>query len=507
VGIRTSGKTERQEQKGSMASARTRKGLATIDRLTPPQRVVHRIGKFAEDRGIEVYAVGGYVRDLLLGKPSKDIDFVVVGDGIQFAREAAQHLGVRHVVVYPKFGTASFLYRGYKLEFVTARSERYRENSRKPEVTASSLEDDLARRDFTINALALGIRTCDCGRLLDPFGGRKDLELGIIRTPLDPVVTFHDDPLRILRAIRFATQLEFTIEAGTEEAIRTERERLRIVSQERITEELLKILAARKPSVGFWLMAKTGVLEIVLPEVAEMRGVEQIGPYHHKDVFEHTMKVLDRIAAVSDSLPLRYAALLHDVAKPRTKAFREGVGWTFHGHDEIGARMISNISRRLRLPNEMSRFAEKLTRLHLRPIALVEEGVTDSAIRRLIVQAGEDLESLLTLCRADITSRNPKRVRQHLANFERLVQRIREVEEKDRMRAFQSPVRGDVIMQVCNIPPGPTVGKLKKMIEEAILDGKIPNEYDAAFQYLLQIKDEVLREAQRQPNGTGREGN
>ncbi|MDZ7372364.1 MAG: CCA tRNA nucleotidyltransferase [candidate division KSB1 bacterium] len=469
--------------------------LASLERLVPRERVVRRIGEWAEDRGVQAYAVGGYVRDLLLGHPSKDIDFVVVGDGIQFAREVARLLGVRSVVVYPKFGTASIPYRGYKLEFVTARSERYRENSRKPEVAAAGLEDDLARRDFTINALALGIRPSELGRLIDPFSGRQDLERGIIRTPLDPVVTFHDDPLRILRAIRFATQLEFTIEPRTLEAIRSERERLRIVSQERITEELLKILSARKPSLGFRLLEETGLLEIVLPEVAEMRGVEQIGPYHHKDVFEHTLKVLDRIATVSDSLPLRYAALLHDVAKPRTKAFKEGVGWTFHGHDEIGARMIATISRRLRLPNEMSRYAEKLTRLHLRPIALVEEGVTDSAIRRLLVQAGEDLEDLLTLCRADITSRNPKRVREHLANFERLVQRMREVEEKDRMRAFQSPVRGDVIMQVCNIPPGPLVGKLKKMIEEAILDGKIPNEYDAAFAYLLQIKDEVLKEA------------
>jgi len=477
------------------------------DRIIPRHRIVRRIGELAEREGLEVYAVGGYVRDLLLGKPSKDIDFVVVGDAIAFARRAARMLGVRSVVVYPKFGTASVPYRDYKLEFVTARTERYHEDSRKPEVQASTLEADLARRDFTINALALGIRQSDFGRIIDPFGGREDLRAGIIRTPLDPVVTFHDDPLRILRAIRFATQLQFTIEPKTKEAIRTERERLRIVSQERITDELLKILAAPKPSIGFYLMAETGVLEIVLPEIAAMRGVEQIGPYHHKDVFEHTMKVLDRIAAVSDSLPLRYAALMHDVAKPRTKAFKEGVGWTFHGHDEIGARMIRGISRRLRLPNEMSRFAEKLTRLHLRPIALVEEGVTDSAIRRLLVQAGDDLEALLTLCRADITSRNPKRVRQHLANFDRLVQRMREVEEKDRMRAFQSPVRGDVIMQVCGIPPGPLVGKLKKMIEEAILDGRIPNEYDAAFQYLLEIKDDVLREAGVLPKeGEGQSG-
>jgi len=476
-----------------------RKGLlaeAAAGRNLPVRHaVVRRVGELADGLGLEVYAVGGYVRDLLLGRTSKDIDFVVVGDGIAFARSVARMLRTRTVIVYERFGTASIPYRGYNLEFVTARSESYREDSRKPEVRQASLETDLARRDFTINAIALGIRKSDLGRVIDPFDGLADLQRRIIRTPLDPVETFHDDPLRILRAIRFATQLEFHIERRTKEAIRTERERLRIVSQERITDELLKILSARRPSIGFRLMAETGVLDVILPEVSALRGVEQIGRYHHKDVFEHTLKVLDRIAAVSEDLRLRYAALMHDIAKPRTKAFKEGVGWTFHGHDEIGARMIRDISRKLKLPNDFSRFAEKLTRLHLRPIALVEEGVTDSAIRRLIVQAGDDLQDLLTLCRADITSRNPQRVRRHLANFDRLVERIHEVEEKDRMRAFQSPVRGDVIMKVCNIPPGPLVGKLKKMIEEAILDGRIPNEYDAAYEYLLQIKDEVLKQA------------
>ena len=479
-------RTKEKPKKGFLAQA------VAGRRIPVRHRVVRRVGQLADDLGLGVYAVGGYVRDLLLGRPSKDIDFVVVGDGVAFARKVAKALGARTVIVYERFGTASIPYRGYNLEFVTARAESYREDSRKPEVRQASLETDLARRDFTINAIALGIRASDLGVILDPFDGLGDLQRRIIRTPLDPIETFHDDPLRILRAIRFATQLEFHIERRTKEAIRSERQRLRIVSQERITDELLKILAARRPSIGFRLMAETGVLDVILPEVSALRGVEQIGRYHHKDVFEHTLKVVDRVARVAEDLRLRYAALMHDIAKPRTKAFKEGVGWTFHGHDEIGARMIRDISRRLKLPNDFSRYAEKLTRLHLRPIALVEEGVTDSAIRRLIVQAGDDLQDLLTLCRADITSRNPERVRRHLANFDRLVKRIHEVEEKDRMRAFQSPVRGDVIMQVCNIPPGPLVGKLKKMIEEAILDGRIPNEYDAAYQYLLQIKDEVL---------------
>jgi len=352
--------------------------------------------------------------------------------------------------------------------------------------------------------MAFSLNRASWMELVDPFGGQHDLHQGIVRTPLDPEVTFQDDPLRIMRAIRFATQLDFRLEKRTKAAITTMRQRLAIVSQERITEELRKILMARRPSIGFKLMDETKVLEVVLPEINAMKGVEQIGRYHHKDVFLHTLMVVDNVAAVSDSFPLRFAALFHDVAKPQTKAFVPRVGWTFHGHEEIGARMMKGICRRLRLPLEVEKYAEKLIRLHLRPIHLADEEVTDSAIRRLIVQAGEHLDDLFILCRADITSGNPARVRKHLANFDYLVQRMHEVQEKDRMRAFQSPVRGDEIMAVCGIGPGPMVGRLKKMIEEAILDGHIPNEHDAAFQYLLSIKDAVLAGGEPPKEATSR---
>ena len=458
--------------------------------------ILRTIGRVADEAGVEVYAVGGFVRDTLLGKEVKDIDFVVVGDGPKFARRVARTLRTKRVTVYAKFGTALVESGEYKLEFVGARKESYRGDSRKPEVEPADLQTDLARRDFTINALAVALNEAHWGKLVDPFHGQEDLKRRRIRTPLDPAVTFQDDPLRIMRAIRFATQLEFAIERKTKAALAHMAERLRIISQERITEEFLKILAARKPSIGFRLMDETGVLKVIFPELVELKGVEQIAGHHHKDVFYHTLKVLDNVARVSDDLKLRYTALVHDIAKPRTKQFKPGKGWTFHNHEEIGARMLPAIGRRLRLPNEMTKYAQKLTRLHLRPIALTEEDVTDSAYRRLLVQAGEHLEDLLTLCRADITSQNPRRVQQHLANFDFVVKRLEEVEAKDRMRAFQSPVRGDEIMQVCGLQPGPLVGKLKKMIEEAILAGEIPNEHDAALDYLLKIKDEVLLDAQ-----------
>lgn len=454
--------------------------------------VLKVIGSVGDEMNVEVYAVGGYVRDKLLKKDGKDIDFVVVGNGPGLARRVARKLGSEKVVVYAKFGTALVEYQEYKLEFVTARKESYRDDSRKPEVEPADLPTDLARRDFTINALAIGLNKHNYGQLIDPFQGLEDLKKRIIRTPLDSILTFHDDPLRIMRAIRFATQLQFEIEDRTKEGMKEMASRLKIVSQERITEEFLKILAAEKPSIGFILMEETGVLQVIFPELAQLKGVEQMEGYHHKDVFYHTLKVVDNVAKVSQDLNLRFTALVHDIAKPKTKKFVPGKGWTFHNHEEMGARMIPAIGKRLRLPNDMIKYAQKLTRLHLRPIALTEEHVTDSAYRRLLVQAGEHLEDLLTLCRADITSRNPKRVQQHLANFDFVVKRLKEVEEKDRMRAFQSPVRGDEIMGLCGLKPGPLVGKLKKMIEEAILEGEIPNEHDAALQYLLKIKDQVL---------------
>lgn len=456
------------------------------------QELLKIIGNIADQQKIAVWSVGGFVRDKILKKTVKDIDFAVVGDAPDFARMVAKVFRTLNIVVYPKFGTAMVKVQDYQLEFVTTRSESYQEDSRNPIVTQSDLDADLLRRDFTINCIAYGLNQHNFGLIYDPLKGQQDIENRIIRTPLEPVVTFKDDPLRIMRAIRFAAQLGFQIEAATFLALREMRQRLEIISQERITDELKKIIMTPCPSVGFYLLDGAAVLEIIFPELIEMKGVEQRDGFHHKDAFQHTLMVVDNVAEVSDKFDLRFAALVHDIAKPQTKRFVEGIGWTFHGHDEIGARMLPKICQRLKLPNSTLEYAQKLSRLHLRPIHLSEEDVTDSAMRRLLFQAGEHLEDLLTLCRADITSGNPQRVKQHLANFDYVVQRLQKVEAKDQMRAFQSPVRGDEIMAVCGIPPGPLVGKLKKMIEEAILDAKIPNEHDAAYQYLLQIKDEVV---------------
>ena len=456
------------------------------------QELLEIIGTLADQNKVSVWAVGGFVRDKILNKNVKDIDFAVVGEGPGFAKNVAKKLGTRNVVIFPKFGTAMIDYEEFRLEFVTARTESYLEDSRKPIVTRSDLDSDLLRRDFTINCIAYGLNGHNFGQVYDPLNGQKDIEAKIIRTPLDPAVTFKDDPLRIMRAIRFAAQLGFEIEANTFQALKEMRHRLEIISRERISDELKKIIMAPRPSTGFYLLDEVGVLEIIFPEMIAMKGVEQREGYHHKDAFHHTLMVLDNVAKVSDKFELRFAALVHDIAKPRTKRFVAGIGWTFHGHEEIGARMLPKICQRLKLPNSTLKYAQKLTRLHLRPIHLSEESVTDSAMRRLLFQAGEDLEELLTLCRADITSGNPHRVKQHLKNFDHVVERLEEVEQKDQMKAFQSPVRGDEIMVVCGIPPGPKVGQLKKMIEEAILDDLIPNEHDAAYRYLLEIKDEVI---------------
>lgn len=450
------------------------------------------IGDIASESGTEVYAVGGYVRDLILKRPGKDIDFVVVGDGIAFARQLQRALRAKNLVVYERFGTAMLTLDEYQLEFVGAREESYVEESRKPRVVTANLLTDLSRRDFTINALAMHVSPDRFGEIIDPFNGKHDIERRCLRTPLDPRETFSDDPLRIMRAIRFATQLKFQIEPGALAAISETKERLRIISQERITDELMKILGASKPSIGFDLMNRTGVLAIVLPELEQMKGIEQRGDYHHKDVFYHTIQVIDNIARVTKDIRLRFTAMVHDIAKPETKKFIEGIGWTFHGHDEIGARMLPRFCQRLKLPTDLMKNAQKLVRLHLRPISLATSEITDSAVRRLIVHAGDDLDALFLLCRADITSGNPKRVKAHLANFDALVARMKEVEIKDRLRAFQSPVRGEKIMEVCGIAPGPLVGKLKKMIEDAILDGLIPNDYEAALAYLIEHKDEFF---------------
>ncbi len=450
------------------------------------------IGRIADDNGVKVYVVGGYVRDALLGKDCKDLDFVVVGDGPDFAKKVARRLKSTKFTIYKKFGTAMIAYRDQVLEFVGARAESYRGDSRKPTVQSADLMADLSRRDFTINAMAVALNNANFGKIVDPYNGQADLQNKIIRTPLKPEKTFFDDPLRIMRAIRFACQLQFELDKITKTGLEKEAARLKIISQERITDELMKILAGNKPSIGFHLMDETGVLEIILPEIAALKGVDEIDGYRHKDVFYHTLKVIDNVAAASGDLRLRFVALYHDVAKPPTKQFKPGTGWTFHGHDDLGARMMKSIGRRLRISNELLHYTQKMIRLHLRPIHLAEEGVTDSAIRRLLFLAGEDVDDLMVLCRADITSGNPQRVAKHLGNFDHVVERMEEVEEKDQLRQFQPPVRGDEIMQTCGIKPGPLVGKIKKAIEEAILEGDIPNEHDAAFNYMLKIKDDIL---------------
>lgn len=454
--------------------------------------ILAKIGAVADRSGIAAYVVGGFVRDLLMGITVNDIDIVVVGNGVDFAQSVAQHLGKRKVVVFEKFGTAMMQIEPYKIEFVGARKESYRRESRNPVVETGTLHDDLSRRDFTINAMAVSINAGTWGTLVDPFDGQSDLAAKRIRTPLEPSSTFDDDPLRIMRAVRFAAQKEFTIDEKTLDAISPMTERLSIISQERITDEFMKILGSTKPSIGLKLMFETGLMQIVFPEVAELSGVDQRKEYHHKDVFLHTCQVIDNIAVMTDNLYLRLAALLHDIAKPKTKKFVEGIGWTFHGHEEIGARMVKHIFRRLKLPFEHIDYVETLVRLHQRPMQLVDEHVTDSAVRRLLFEAGETSDDLMTLCRADITSKNPKLVKKYFENYDLVYNKMKEVEEKDRMRAFQPPVRGDEIMKICNLPAGKLVGILKSAIEEAILDGRIPNEHDPALEFLLSVKDEII---------------
>ncbi|MGB9696663.1 MAG: CCA tRNA nucleotidyltransferase [Ignavibacteria bacterium] len=459
-------------------------------------KVVNLLSKFAHKKGVESYLVGGFVRDRLLGRENgeKDIDVLVVGDAIEYAIAFATEHNRRLSAIYKKFKTALLFLDEYKIEFATARRESYSKSSRKPTVEPTTLEEDLKRRDFTINALAISLLDFS---LIDKFEGLKDLENKIIRTPLEPEKTFYDDPLRILRAIRFASQLEFAIEPTTLAAIEKMRNRLKedkVVSQERITNEFFLILETPQPSRGINLLYLTGVLDLIFPELSALAGVEQRNDYHHKDVFYHTLEVVDNTASKTDNQWLRFAALVHDIAKPVTKKFIPGTGWTFHGHDEIGARMLDNIFQRFRLPSGQLEYVKKLVRLHLRPIALATQEATDSAFRRLAAEAGDTLQDLLILCRADITSKNPNKVRKYLQNFDFVEKKILEVQERDKLRAFQSPVRGDEIMKICNLKPSKLVGILKKAIEEAILDGKIPNEYEPAKEYLMKIKDDIIRE-------------
>lgn len=453
--------------------------------------IFQTVGTLADQQGIDVYVVGGYVRDLLLQRSSKDIDFVCVGSGIELAEKIARSLGPEiHVAVFKNFGTAQIRFGDMDLEFVGARKESYRSDSRKPIVEDGSLEDDQKRRDFTINAMAISLNRKTYGELVDPFDGVGDLKKKIIRTPLDPSITFSDDPLRMMRAIRFASQLNFDIEADTFNSLMNQTERLKIISYERITDELNKIILSPLPSYGFKLLFHSGLLKEFFPEMVALHGVEYVGNNAHKDNFFHTLQVLDNVAKVSDDLWLRWAAILHDIAKPATKRYDKVHGWTFHGHEEKGARMTPGIFRKFKLPmDERMLYVQKLVRLHLRPIPLAKE-VTDSAIRRLLFDAGDAIEDLMKLCRADVTSKNLQKVDKFLKNFDLVEQKMKEVEGKDHVRNFQPPVTGDEIIQMFNLPPGRIIGDLKERIKEAILEGEIKNDRDEALQYLRKIAAE-----------------
>lgn len=457
------------------------------------RRIFQLIGEKARSLGFPVYLVGGYVRDRLLSRQSKDIDVVCVGSGIALAQEVASVLRpLPRITVFKRFGTAMIKHGDMEIEFVGARKESYRHDSRKPAVEEGNLEDDQNRRDFTINALAVSLNQEDYGAIIDPFNGLDDLEKMILRTPLDPGKTFSDDPLRMMRAIRFSTQLDFTIEPRTLEAIARYKDRITIVSQERIIDELNKIILSHRPSKGFLHLFQTGLLKYILPEMVALHGVEVRNGRGHKDNFYHTLQVLENLSSRSDNLWLRWAAILHDIAKPPTKRFDQELGWTFHGHDALGANMVPGIFKRLKLPlDHKMKYVQKLVALHLRPISLTKENISESAIRRLIVDAGEELDDLMMLCQADITSKNPAKVKRYLENYELVRERIAEVESKDNLRNWQPPITGEIIMETFKIPPSREVGVIKTAVREAILDGIIPNDYEAAFGLMLQKGEEL----------------
>lgn len=455
--------------------------------------ILNKIAHAAADTGLETYLIGGFVRDKLLGRPTTDIDIVCIGDGISLAKTVASRFKPQPKFSYFKnFGTAHLLVDDFDIEFVGARKESYQYHSRKPSIKPGTLEDDQNRRDFTINAMAISLNPGGFGKLLDPFGGKDDLKKKIIRTPADPLQTFSDDPLRMMRAIRFACQLNFTIEETTFKAIQDSVSRIRIISQERITDELNKIIASRKPSIGFDLLYKSGLLHVIFPQMVDLAGAEFKDGKGHKDNFYHTLQVLDNLADKSDDLWLRWAAVLHDIAKPVTKKFEKDHGWTFHGHEVVGGRMVPKIFTKLKLPlNEKMRFVRKMVELHLRPISLTKENITDSAIRRLLFDAGDDYEALMMLCEADITSKNKVKVKRYLENFQLVRKRCQELEEKDRIRNWQPPITGEIVMETFGLQPSKPVGIIKDAIKDAILDGKIPNTYEDAYRFMVEMAKEM----------------
>jgi len=444
------------------------------------------ISDIATEENVKAFVIGGFVRDCILNRPSKDIDIVVLGSGIDFAEKVARRAGRKHLSVFKNFGTAMLKTGDLEVEFVGARKESYRLESRKPIVEDGTLEDDQNRRDFTINAMAISLNKGDFGTLVDPFNGTDDLKNKIIRTPLNPDTTFSDDPLRMMRAIRFASQLGFQIENTCFKSIGINRQRIKIISAERVTDELNKIILSPKPSVGFIMLEACGILEIIFPEFQALKGVDEAGGQKHKDNFYHTLKVLDNIASVSDNLWLRWAAILHDIAKPLTKKYEPEIGWTFHGHEFLGSKIVPSIFRRMKLSlHESMRYVQSLVMLHLRPIVLSQEIVTDSAIRRLLFDAGEDIDDLMTLCEANITSKNPETVKKHLSNFRKVREKMAELEARDSIRNFQPPISGDNIQLAFGIKPCKEIGIIKNHIKDAILDGVIPNNFEAAWELMV----------------------